>query len=145
MLFRSELGKGEQRKLVREHFHAFGQTLFDVGVAWWGGPARLRRLVHLRGRENAERLIAQGKSVILMAPHFLGLEIGGIRISLEGAGCAMFRPVDNPVLNAAMEQGRSRFGLTLISHRAPLTTVVRMVREGLPLFYLPDQIGRAHV
>ena len=134
-----ELGKGEQRKLVREHFHAFGQTLFDVGVAWWGGPARLRRLVHIRGRENAERLIAQGKSVILMAPHFLGLEIGGIRISLEGAGCAMFRPVDNPVLNAAMEQGRSRFGLTLISHRAPLTTVVRMVREGLPLFYLPDQ------
>lgn len=134
-----ELGSREQRRIVRQHFHAFGQTLLDIGVAWWGRPARLRRLVHIRGREHAEGLIAQGKSVILMAPHFLGLEIGGIRTSLEGGGCAMFRPVDNPALNAVMEKARSRFGLTLISHRAPLTTVVRMVREGLPLFYLPDQ------
>ena len=38
-----------------------------------------------------------------------------------------------------MERARTRFGLTLISHRAPLTTLVRLVREGLPLFYLPDQ------
>jgi KDO2-lipid IV(A) lauroyltransferase len=134
-----ELSAREQRRLVKRHFHAFGQTLLDIGVAWWGRPARLRRLVHIRGREHVDELIAEGRSVIFMAPHFLGLEMGGIRMSLEGSGCAMFRPVDNLVLNALLEKARTRFGLTLISHRAPLTTLVRMVRAGLPLFYLPDQ------
>lgn len=129
----------EQQRMAKHHFHVFGQTLLDIGVAWWGRPARIRRVVHIRGREHVEALIAEGRSVILMAPHFLGLEIGGIRMSLEGSGCAVFRPVDNRVLNAVMEKARTRFGLTLISHRAPLTTLVRMMRDGLPLFYLPDQ------
>ncbi len=134
-----ELSAREQRRVVKRHFHVFGQTILDIGVAWWGRPARLRRVAHIRGREHAERLIAEGKAVIFMAPHFLGLEMGGMRMSLEGRGCAVFRPVDNPVFNAVMESARTRFGLTLISHRAPLTTLVRLVREGLPLFYLPDQ------
>jgi KDO2-lipid IV(A) lauroyltransferase len=133
------LSAREQKRVAKRHFHAFGQTLLDIGVAWWGRPARLRRVVHIRGREHAEALIAEGKSIILMAPHFLGLEMGGIRISLEGSGCAVFRPVDNRVLNTVVEKARTRFGLTLVSHRAPLTTLVRMMRDGLPLFYLPDQ------
>ena len=51
----------------------------------------------------------------------------------------MFRPLQNKVLNRVMEKGRTRFGLMLVAHKAPLTTLVRVMREGAPLFYLPDQ------
>ncbi len=134
-----ELNEREHRRLVKRHFHAFGQALLDIGIAWWARPARLRRLVRIRGREPVDALLAAGKRVIFMAPHFLGLEIGGVRISLEGHGCAMFRPLQNKVLNRVMEKGRTRFGLMLVAHKAPLTTLVRVMREGAPLFYLPDQ------
>lgn len=134
-----ELSERERRRLVKRHFHAFGQAVLDIGIAWWARPARLCRLVRIRDREPVDALLAAGKRVIFMAPHFLGLEIGGVRISLEGHGCAMFRPLQNKVLNRVMEKGRTRFGLMLVAHKAPLTTLVRMMREGAPLFYLPDQ------
>lgn len=56
--------------------------------------------------------------------------------------CAVFRHVDNEVLRLFMEKGRTRFGLTLIAYNKPLITLVKRVREGLPLYYLPDQDAR---
>jgi Kdo2-lipid IVA lauroyltransferase/acyltransferase len=131
-----------QRRLAKRHFRAFGQTLLDLGIAWWGSAARLRRIVHIKEDSHVRQAMAAGKSVILMTPHFVGLEMGGIRISLEGSGYAMFRQVDNEVLRMVMEKGRSRFGLKLVAHNDPLTNLVRDVRAGTPLFYLPDQDPR---
>src|SRR4030065_286499 len=48
-----------------------------VGIAWWGSPARLKRLVRFRGREHYDQALAQGRRVMLLAPHFVGLEMAG--------------------------------------------------------------------
>ncbi|MFQ5934937.1 MAG: lysophospholipid acyltransferase family protein [Acidiferrobacterales bacterium] len=134
-----QLSQREQQRLVRKHFHAFGQTVLDTGIAWWGRPARLRRLVRITGREHVDPVLAQGRNLILLIPHFVALEICGMRISLEGQGCAMFRHVKDPVLDGVMQKARTRFGLKLVPHNAPMTALVRQLRDGAPLFYLPDQ------
>lgn len=56
--------------------------------------------------------------------------------------CAVFRHVDNQVLRAIMQQQRARFGLVLVEYNKPLRALVRNVRAGLPLCYLPDQDPR---
>lgn len=128
-----------QRRLARAHFLAFGQAMLDAAVAWWAGADRLRRLVRLRGHEHYERARHAGRPIILLAPHFVGLEIGGIRLSLEGPLVTVFRHPDNRVLRDVIERARGRFGLRLIEHNRSLTTLVRQVKAGVPLYYLPDQ------
>lgn len=124
---------------MRRHFHAFGQSALDMGAAWWASARRLRRLVRFNGWEHYARARADGKNIILLVPHFLGLEIGLIYLSHEGPMCAMFRHVQTQVLRVIMQRQRARFGLVLVEYNKPLRALVRSVRAGLPLCYLPDQ------
>ncbi len=134
-----DLSRRARARLVRAHFKAFGQALVDMAVAWWASAARLHRLVRFRGREHYDRALGAGRRVILLAPHFVGLEVGGIRLSMERPMVAMFRHPANEVLRGVMQHARARFGLRLVEYKRPLTTLVRQVKSGAPLYYLPDQ------
>ncbi len=128
-----------RERLIRQHFRALGQTLLDNGIAWWGSRRRLKRLVRLRGREHYDRALARGHNVILLVPHFLGLEVAVSRLSLERSMVTVFRHPDSVPMRVVMERGRRRFGLQLIEHNRPFTALVRAVKSGTPLYYLPDQ------
>lgn len=135
----------EQERIVRRHFRAFGRSLIDTPIAWWASPRRLRRLVRLHGRQHLERIVEVGGNVILLAPHFLGLEIGGMRLSLDYPLVSVFRHPDNKLVRAVMQNARIRFGARLVEHNRPFTSLVRAVKSGTPLYYLPDQdAGRRH-
>ncbi len=133
------LSHKRQAQIVRRHFRAFGQTLFDLGVAWWASERRISRLVRFRGREHYDQALAKKRNVILLTPHFLGLEIAGIRLSIEQPMVTVFRHPDNELLRVIMERRRTRFGLKLVEHNQPFTALVRAVKSGTPLYYLPDQ------
>jgi KDO2-lipid IV(A) lauroyltransferase len=134
-----ELSTAAQARIVRRHFRAFGQTLLDIGIAWWGSAARIKRLTRFRGRERYERALREHKNIILLAPHFLGLEYGGIRLSIERPMVTVFRHPVNELLSVVMEHARSRFQLQLVEHIKPLTALVKQTKKGMPLYYLPDQ------
>jgi Kdo2-lipid IVA lauroyltransferase/acyltransferase len=139
------LSRAEQGRVVRRHFRAFGQSLTDIPIAWWAGPRRLRRLVRYRDRHYFDEALAAGQSVILLAPHFLGLEIGGVRLSLDAPLVTVFRHPDNRLVRAVMQRARARFGARLIEHNRLFTSMVRAIKSGTPLYYLPDQdAGRRH-
>jgi KDO2-lipid IV(A) lauroyltransferase len=134
-----ELSPGRQSRIVRRHFRAFGQTLLDIGISWWASEARIKRLTRFRGREHYDQALRANKNIILLAPHFLGLEIGGIRLSIERPMVTVFRHPVNELLSVVMERARSRFQLNLVEHIKPLTALVRQTKKGVPLYYLPDQ------
>ncbi len=134
-----ELSSSQQSRIARKHFRAFGQTLLDIGISWWASEARIRRLTRFRGREHYDRALRENKNVILLAPHFLGLEVGGIRLSIERPMVTVFRHPVNELLSVVMERARSRFQLRLVEHIKPLTALVKQTKKGIPLYYLPDQ------
>jgi Kdo2-lipid IVA lauroyltransferase/acyltransferase len=133
------LAPRQQARIARRHFRAFGQTLLDIGISWWASEARIKRLTRFRGREHYDRALRENKNVILLAPHFLGLEIGGIRLSIERPMVTVFRHPVNELLSVVMERARSRFQLNLVEHVKPLTALVKQTKKGVPLYYLPDQ------
>jgi len=134
-----ELSANKQRRIARQHFRAFSQTLLDIGIAWWASAARIKRLTRFRGREHYEKALRENKNIILLAPHFLGLEYGGMRLSIERPMVTVFRHPVNKLLSVVMERVRSRFQLQLVEHIKPLTTLVKLTKKGVPLYYLPDQ------
>jgi Kdo2-lipid IVA lauroyltransferase/acyltransferase len=133
-----ELGKEGQRLMERRHFRALGVSLLCYGLAWWAPAARLRRLVKVRDRHHYDDAIAAGKSIILMAPHFLALDVCGIRLSSERKMITMYRESRNRLLDSMLKK-RARYSAVLFERKSNLKALIRYLREGRPFYYLPDQ------
>jgi len=133
-----------QRRLVRQHFRALGRSLFDTGIFWWASRRRMRRLVRFSGTEHYAAAVASGKPVILLAPHFVAVQVG-VALVLERPIANFYKPVNNPVLSHLYCTRMLRFGGQLISRQDGIRPALRALKQRLPLYYLPDQdLGRTH-
>lgn len=125
----------EQR--VRQHFRVFGRSFLERGILWWSRPARIQRLVRIEGGSHWQAV--RGQPVILLAPHFVGLDMGGSRLSLEMQIASMYSKQKNPLADRLLLQGRRRFNAPrLFSRQDSVRSVVKAVRDGVPFYYLPD-------
>jgi lipid A biosynthesis lauroyl/palmitoleoyl acyltransferase len=139
-------GLGEQQRdvLYTRHFCALSQVALSQGIPLWASKRRLDRLIRFRGREHYDAAIAAGRGVILLAPHFLVLEIAGLYLSNERPMVSMYKSPKNALLDHVLRRSRSRFGGVMIERNAELRPLIRLLREGRPFYYLPDQEpGRA--
>lgn len=133
-----DLSENQRRQLGREHFHALAQSVIDRSVLWFGPPDTIRDLVHLEGVEHMHEALRRGP-VILLAPHFVGLDAGATRLSMESPAASMYQVQSNPDFDAMFRAGRSRFNdIKLVSRREGIRGLLRYLQAGLPVYYLPD-------
>jgi KDO2-lipid IV(A) lauroyltransferase len=127
-----------RRRWLRQTFQASARATIEHGVLWWGSEARLRRLIRI---DNPEAAMGDGKRpVIWLAPHFVSLDMGGARLTMDRPVASMYAPARNLVAGKMMLHGRSRFtSPVLIAKNEGIKPVLRALKEGLPLYYLPDQ------
>ncbi|HEX4985241.1 MAG TPA: lipid A biosynthesis lauroyl acyltransferase [Burkholderiales bacterium] len=132
-----DMAEREREKLSRRHFRAFGRSVLERSILWWGSEQRVRRLVRFEGREFLDAV--HGRPLIVLAPHFVGLDMGGIRISIDYDMMSMYSKQKNPALDRILLHGRTRFGDSiLVSRQDGLRSVIRGLRKGVGFFYLPD-------
>ena len=135
----SELPSEARRKLVREHFALLGRSMLERGILWWGSRTRIESLVRVNGEEKVRAELAAGRPVILLAPHFLGLDAGGVAITLRFDIVSIYSTQTNPVFNQVLLAGRSRFGdQLLLSREDGVRATVKAMKAGRPFYYLPD-------
>jgi len=128
----------ERRRVARRHFQALARSALELGILWWGSKERIQRLVRVEGFEHFEAV--RSGPVIVLVPHFIGLDFGATRLATEWAGCSMYRQQSNRVMDRMLLHGRSRFvAQRLFARKDGIRPVVRAMREGLPFYYLPDQ------
>ena len=110
----------------------------ELSILWFGSDARVLGLTRIEGREHMQRLY--GRPFIMLAPHFLGIDIGGARISHEfPGGTTLYSRQRNPVLEHYMLRGRRRFGNPRILPRQEgIRGIVKALRSGSYLYLLPD-------
>jgi KDO2-lipid IV(A) lauroyltransferase len=132
-----ELHETERRRLARRHFQVFGRSLLEHGILWWSRRERILRLVRIEGLEHW-RAVAD-RPVIWLAPHFVGLDMGGVRLTAEYPLVSMYSHQKDPVFDAILYHGRTRFVKPeLYSRQEGVRSVVKALRRGLPFYYLPD-------
>jgi KDO2-lipid IV(A) lauroyltransferase len=131
------LSAAQKSTLARRHFMAFGRSIVELGLWWWASPARIRRLVRLEG---GERLAAyKDKPVILLVPHFVGIDAGWIRMALEQGLVAIYTRQKNRVFETAMNDGRLRFGnCDLASRQEGTRKALKAMKGGRFFHYSPD-------
>jgi KDO2-lipid IV(A) lauroyltransferase len=136
-----EMSDAERAALAREHFALLGRSLLERSLLWWASEARLRRISRVEGIHNmspdGERLGKQ--PLILLVPHFLGLDISGTTLALFMDSVSMYSKQKNAAVDALLYHGRSRFGdQRLLTRQDGIRGTIKSLREGRPFFYLPD-------
>ena len=128
----------ERNKLLRRHFVAMVQMLLEYGYCWFASPGRLRRLMRIEGLEHQKSL--EGTPVILMMPHFTGLDLAGLRVWTETPLVSIYSRQKDAFLDEFFRTRRLRLGSGIIFSRQQGTrAVIRALRDGYRLYYLPDQ------
>lgn len=132
-----EQSEAEREELARRHFVAFSRAVLDRTLGWWASKERLERIVRIRGVEHLTD--PDGRPVIMLSPHFVGLDAAGTAISLHISGCSVFSKQKNPVLNKLLYDGRMRFNESiLLSRQDGMRKIVKAMKAGYPFYYLPD-------
>jgi KDO2-lipid IV(A) lauroyltransferase len=132
-----EWDESQRKRVARRHFQAFGRAFVEHGILWWSSKERLQRLIRVEGLEHWQAVA--DRPVIWLAPHFVGLDMGGTRIITEWRGVSVYSHQKDPALDRILLRGRTRFVVpVLFSRQDGIRPVVRAVRSGLPLYYLPD-------
>ncbi|MCL1825612.1 MAG: lipid A biosynthesis acyltransferase [Betaproteobacteria bacterium] len=135
-----ELDASARRRLLLRHFQALGRSMLERGLLWWASPERLRRIIRFEGEEHLRALVQAGTPVILLAPHFTGLDMGGARVAMSFDSVSMYaRQKKDPVLDDRLYRGRRRFGdQVLLSRKDGVRGVLKAMKSGRPFYYLPD-------
>ncbi len=136
-----ELSGRARERLVRDHFRALGESVFEMAFAWWGSAERLRRLGRFRGREHLDAALAQGRGVILLQGHFLSTDVAGQILAAEIPLTVTYHPPKNPVMRSLTERVRGRFIRHQI-HHAEVREVLRALRDNEVVWHGPDQGAR---
>lgn len=129
--------EAEREALARRHFIAFSCSVLDRTLGWWASKERLERIIRIHGTKHLND--PEGKPIILLSPHFVGLDAGATRISMYVVGCSVYSNQKNPLLNKLLYDGRRRFNPTvLLSRQEGMRRIIKAMKEGHQFYYLPD-------
>ena len=131
------LDAAARARLARAHFRAFGRSLLEHGILWWGTKADVQALVRIEGLEHWRDVT--DRPVILLAPHFIGLDMGGIRLAADYRLNSVYSRQNSAAADAIFIHGRTRFGqTTLFARQDGIRPMIKTLKSGEPVYYLPD-------
>jgi KDO2-lipid IV(A) lauroyltransferase len=136
-----DLSEPQRETLLREHIRALTQSIVDRGVLWYATETSIDRMITMTGYdEHLLPLIESGKPILMLAPHFVGLDAAATALSrrLEHAA-TMYTPQSNPDVDAIVRTGRGRFhDIHMVSRKEGIRALIRHLRLPRPIYYLPD-------
>ncbi len=128
------------RAVARSVFEHFGRLLVELLKFSSLPPERMRELVEVEGAERVHHAHAQGKGVLFITGHFGFWEIHAIAHALEFHPIGVLaRALDNPGLDAMLEQVRTCTGNSVIHRRGAARRVLRALAANQGVAVLIDQ------
>ena len=131
---------GELKAIARGMFAHFGRLLFEIlKFSTLSHRAMLRR-VEFEGEDRARLAYARGRGVLFFTGHFgfweLHAMVHGLQLQPIGV---LARSLDNPALNALLENARSRTGNSVIYRQGAVRRVLKTLAAGQGVAMLIDQ------
>ena len=130
--------ESERQRMARRHMVMVMQTLLDRSWLWHGTPAQLRRRLRLVGDVSP---LQGDAAVVMLAPHFVGLDAGGTALTMLGGVrmASIYVPQSHPALDTWVRDGRNRSGAVALYYRhGGVKPIVSGLRQGDKLYLLPD-------
>lgn len=134
-----EKTEAERIAIGRRVFQNLARATLELGRLWYAPVPEALANTRVVDRHHLDEL--RGKvPVIVLAPHFVGLDIGGARFSAEyPEAFSMYSEQKNKVFDAALRRARLRFGKPiLVTRQQGLRPVLKALKQLKPFYYLPD-------
>jgi Kdo2-lipid IVA lauroyltransferase/acyltransferase len=129
--------EARREQVARAHFRAFLSSMLSTGLQWFASRERLSRACQLVDLHHWDAV--RDQPVILLSPHFMGLDIAGVRISADFPLISSYGKHKNPRADAIIYRFRTRFprGL-LFSRQDGVRPILRALKPPYAYYYLPD-------
>lgn len=130
--------EAERKALAKKVFMYFAQAWLDRGWLWHGSGKQVLSRLRLTG---AVKELMDDRPTVIFAPHFVGLDAAWTALTqqLTRKFVTIYSAQVNPVSDAWILAGRKRFGRPeLVARLAGIKPLVSALREGHPLYLLPD-------
>ena len=134
-----DLPEAGRVRIGRGVFQNLARSTLELGRLWYAPVEVAMANVKLVDRQYMDQW--RGVTpVIVLAPHFVGLDIGGAKFSQAyPEAFSMYSEQKNKVFDRALRRARKRFSdATLITRQQGLRPVLKALKEKKPFYYLPD-------
>jgi Kdo2-lipid IVA lauroyltransferase/acyltransferase len=138
-----QMTEEEKHKIIKNHFKQLLMSGVDYGLAMYANADKIKKMITYKNIEYIDQFYGK-QPIILLCPHFVGLEFSGLRLSLDYVGFSMATEQKNEYIAAKLKNSRERFmkhkGGVILSRMSGLRPVIRKLKEEKNIFYyLPDQ------
>lgn len=133
----------EIEKMTVNSFQALFRSLLHYFILWWRPVSTVRKKIHTTGFDQISYYQQQGKRVIILLAHNVGLDFAVAAISMDYSANGPYKAMRNPVVDWMIATGRARFGRKkggkLFTRDDGLRPIIRETRAGKVLIYLADE------
>lgn len=124
---------------IENNFRHQARSVLHYGLIWWAPRFWLNRRIRVNGEEHIRNSLDNQRSVIIMAAHSYGLEAAVSATSMRYPVSGPFNPMKNKLIDWFVAKGRARFGTHIYMRESGLRPIIKDVRAGSVMFYLPDE------
>ena len=124
----------------KQHIRALCQSIVDRGLIWYGDEERIKEQVNLINFHYLADAQKNNEKIILLAPHFIGLDVAASRMTMiVKESASIYTAQRNESIDSIIRKGRARFNTVhLIERKDGVRSMIRYLRQGFPVYYLPD-------
>jgi lauroyl-KDO2-lipid IV(A) myristoyltransferase len=138
-----QLGEEERRALLLRHARIQFEVYLGFGELMFASRERLRARFDVQGVERVRAAAAEGAGVMLLAPHTCAFEWAAQCVAILNPVVSMARlHKDNPAMDWIVNRMRLRFGGVVFGNEQSMVPLIKAVRSGYWMFYLPDEDRR---
>ncbi|WP_016914604.1 lysophospholipid acyltransferase family protein [Vreelandella stevensii] len=116
-------------------------TMLELGHAWMTPPEKVEAsILAVHGRDKLDSARAEGRGVIVLAPHFGNWEVLNFWLSSHFPFTAMYEPPKIADLEAITRHGRERMGAQLVpTNPRGVAALLKALKRSEAIGILPDQ------
>lgn len=134
------LSDEERLRLLSRHTRILVHVFLGYGQLLFRSPKHLQSRFDIEGLNIVESATMDGKSIILLTPHSLALEYAAQYLTIDYPMAGIVRVhTNNDVLDWLVSRLRTRYRGIIYDNRASMLGLVKQVRGGYWLYYLPDE------
>lgn len=139
-----EKTQDQRDQLAKTSLQQTGMTIMEIPLMWeWPVADCLNLIRSVEGEELIREAQADGRGLILLAPHLGNWELAGLYFSSRYKMAALYSPPNMAEFEDYMIKVRGRLGSELVrGDRRGLARLASILREGGIAGILPDQSPR---
>ena len=117
---------------------SFVLSVFDSFYFWEQKKTSIKNKIHIKNEKHFFNLLKENKTIIIL-PHFLGVEMVGLKISSVMSCAIHYLKQKNQIIDGFLKAKRNKFNnAVLIEQKESFKKVISSINSNLPFIILPD-------